>query len=137
MQSDRKSFAQRLRKEATPEERHLWYDFLKTYPVQFRRQVPFGPYFLDFYCAEAKLAVELDGSQHYEEKNQQCDNSRTEFLQKKYGIETLRFTNLEVKQNFEGVCVTIHRTVKRKAPSSGPSGHLPPCGGKADRKSVV
>ena len=65
MQSDRKSVAQRLRKEATPEERHLWYDFLKTYPVQFRRQVPFGPYFLDFYCAEAKLAVELDGSQHY------------------------------------------------------------------------
>ena len=54
-----------MRREATREENHLWYDFLRTYPVQFRRQVPFDRYILDFYCAKAKLAIELDGSQHY------------------------------------------------------------------------
>lgn len=62
-----KQNAQHLRKNATKEENKLWYQFLRTYPVQFRRQVVFGPYILDFYCAAAKLAVELDGSQHFEE----------------------------------------------------------------------
>ena len=57
--------AQRLRREMTKEERKLWYDFLNTYPYRFRRQVAFGHYILDFYCSSAKLAVELDGSQHY------------------------------------------------------------------------
>ena len=60
--------AQELRKNATKEENHLWYDFLRTYPVQFLRQKPFGPYIVDFYCHKAKLAIELDGSQHYEGK---------------------------------------------------------------------
>ena len=131
MQTMKKIFSQRLRKEATPEEKHLWYDFLKSYPTPFHRQVPFGPYFLDFYCAKARLGVELDGSQHYEEEKQRHDQIRTEFLKKTYQIEIVRFTNLDIKQNFEGVCLTIHQEVKRRAPSSAPSGGtFPPEGGR-------
>ena len=66
----KKPFAQKLRRDMTPQERHLWYDFLKSYPVAFRRQKQFGSYIVDFYCANAKLVVELDGSQHYEEDGQ-------------------------------------------------------------------
>ena len=61
-----KGRAQRLRKNMTPQERHLWYDFLSTYPVRFRRQRTVGPYIVDFYCAAASLVVEIDGSQHFE-----------------------------------------------------------------------
>ena len=122
MRPEIKSFSQKLRKEATPEERHLWYDFLKQYSVPFRRQVPLGPYILDFYCAKAKLGIELDGAQHYEEEALNYDQNRSCFLFENYQITLLRFTNLEVKQNFEGVCLTIHQEVKRRAPSSAPSG---------------
>ena len=65
--------AQNLRKNRTKEERHLWYDFLKTYPVQFKRQYTIGVYIVDFYCYHAKLVLELDGSQHYEDCNVQKD----------------------------------------------------------------
>ena len=58
--------AQILRKNMTKEERHLWYDFLKAYPIQFKRQYPIGNYIVDFYCYKARLVVELDGSQHCE-----------------------------------------------------------------------
>ena len=58
--------AQNLRKQMTKEERHLWYDFLKSYPVQFKRQYAIGAYIIDFYCFQAKLIIELDGSQHVE-----------------------------------------------------------------------
>ena len=57
--------AKQLRKEMTKEERHLWYDFLRAYPVRFSRQKVLGKYIADFYCAEAKLVIEPDGSQHY------------------------------------------------------------------------
>ena len=60
--------ARKLRKDMTREERHLWYDFLREYPIRFLRQKVIGSYVVDFYCAAAKLVVELDGSQHYEEK---------------------------------------------------------------------
>ena len=60
--------AKQLRKEMTKEERHLWYDFLRSYPVRFSRQKVLGKYIADFYCAEAKLVIELDGSQHYEDR---------------------------------------------------------------------
>ena len=75
--------AKRLRKEMTKEERHLWYDFLKSYPVQFKRQQPIGPYIVDFYCYKAKLAVELDGSQHCEPKGIAYDGRRTAFFGRK------------------------------------------------------
>ena len=73
-------FAKRLRKEMTKEERHLWYDFLRIYPVRFSRQKVLGKYIADFYSAEAKLVIELDGSQHFEEVNTEKDTERTTFL---------------------------------------------------------
>ena len=102
MRPEIKSFSQKLRKEATSEERHLWYDFLKDYPVQFRRQVPFGPYILDFYCAQARLGIELDGSQHYTEEIKKHDKDRSDYLSMNYQIELIRFSNLEIKDQFEG-----------------------------------
>ena len=61
--------ARQLRKEMTKEERHLWYDFLRCYPVRFSRQKVLGKYIADFYSADAKPVIELDGSRHYEDGN--------------------------------------------------------------------
>ena len=72
-------FAKQLRKEMTKEERHLWYDFLRAYPVRFSRQKVLGKYIADFYSAEAKLVIELDGSQHYEDVNTEKDAERNCF----------------------------------------------------------
>ena len=70
--------AKQLRKEMTKEERHLWYDFLRTYPVRFSRQKVLGKYIADFYCAEARPVIEPDGSQHYENDNMEKDAERTD-----------------------------------------------------------
>lgn len=113
-----RSRAQQLRKNATKEENHLWYDFLRKYPVPFKRQKPFGPYLVDFYCDRAKLAIELDGSQHYEEDGLEYDAKRTEYLEQVEKIRVLRFTNVEVRTNFEGVCAAIGREVESAFPSS-------------------
>ena len=83
--------AQSLRKNATKEERHLWYDFLKTYPVQFNRQKVIGNFIVDFYCDKAKLVIELDGAQHYEENAQLYDEERTAYLCG-LGITVVRFS---------------------------------------------
>ena len=104
--------AKRLRREMTKEERHLWYDFLRSYPVRFSRQKVLGKYIADFYSAEAKMVIELDGSQHYEPDNIQKDNERTEFL-KGYGLKIIRIPNNEVAQNFRGVCEYIDAAVKQ------------------------
>ena len=102
--------AKNLRKNMTKEERHLWYDFLRSYPVKFLRQKIMGKYIVDFYCAEAKLIIELDGSQHYEEKKAEYDAERTNYLEQ-YGIRVLRIPNNEVSQNFVGVCEYIDLAV--------------------------
>lgn len=99
--------ARRLRKEMTKEERHLWYDFLKDYPAKIYRQKIVGNYILDFYCEKAKLAIELDGSQHYEDAGQNYDQKRTDYLSG-LGIEVFRISNMDVNQNFRGVCEAIH-----------------------------
>ena len=105
------SRAQELRKNMTKEERKLWYDFLNTYPFRFRRQVCFGNFILDFYCASVKLAIELDGSQHYEPEGMARDAERTAFLEAN-GIKVIRFTNLDVQKNFTAVCESIDEVVK-------------------------
>jgi len=105
--------SQKLRREMTKEERHLWYDFLKSYPVQFKRQQPIGNYIVDFYCFQAKLAVELDGSQHCEPEKIEYDRIRTAYLQEK-GLYVLRFSNLDVMRNFHGVCEVIDRIVQNR-----------------------
>ena len=105
--------AQTLRKNATKEENHLWYDFLKTYPVQFKRQYQIGVYYADFFCYRAGIVVELDGSQHYERRRAEYDSQRTAFLEKQ-GLLVLRFFNYEVWKHFPGVCETIDRAVKER-----------------------
>ena len=108
-----KANAQELRRNMTQEERKLWYQFLKTYPCRFRRQKQFRRYIVDFYCAQAGLVIELDGSQHYEEKNAEYDRERTEYLNK-LGLEVIRISNREVNQNFQSVCEYIDRVVNAR-----------------------
>ena len=110
----------------TKEERHLWYDFLSDYPVRFRRQEIIKSFIVDFYCDKAKLAVELDGSQHYEEKVKLYDEERTKRLSE-FGILIIRFSNSDVLKNFEGVCVKIDEAVKSRAihPSAAIGGSSP------------
>ena len=103
--------AQNLRKSMTREERHLWYDFLKVYPLQFNRQKVIGNYIVDFYCDHANLVIEIDGSQHYEQQGLEYDAERTSFLES-LGIKVSRFTNLDIQRNFQGVCEEIDRVVK-------------------------
>ena len=105
--------AQYLRKNMTKEERHLWYDFLKTYPVQFRRQYAIGTYIADFYCHQVKLVIELDGSQHYDPAAQQHDQNRTLFMESR-GFTVLRFSNLDVSKQFDSVCQQIDAAVTER-----------------------
>ena len=105
--------SQELRKQMTKEERHLWYDFLKTYPVQFKRQYTVGVYIVDFYCYSAKLIIELDGSQHCEPKAMEYDAMRTEYLQNQDFL-VLRFSNADVMAQFRAVCETIATAVKNR-----------------------
>ena len=110
--------AQELRKNATKQENLLWYRFLRTYPVQFRRQKVIGPYIADFFCSKAKLIIEVDGGQHYETPGLMRDQQRSFYLETLRGFRVLRFTNLEIEQQFEEVCTVIDRTVREAAPSS-------------------
>ena len=103
--------ARTLRKNMTKEERHLWYDFLKSYPVRFLRQKVIDNYIVDFYCHSARLIIELDGSQHYEEKGLLKDKIRTERIEQR-NLTVIRIPNNEVNRNFEGVCQYIDNTVK-------------------------
>ena len=110
--------AQTLRKNMTKEERRLWYEYLRQYPYRFRRQVTFGNYILDFYCAAAKLAIELDGSQHYETEGQKYDAVRDLWLESN-GIQVLRFSNTDVLQNLSGVCQKIDLIVNDRISKLG------------------
>lgn len=105
------SNARTLRKNMTKEERHLWYDYLKNYSVRFLRQKVIDNYVVDFYCHDAKLIIELDGSQHYEEKGLLKDKIRTERLEER-NLTVIRIPNIEVNKNFRGVCEYIDITVK-------------------------
>ena len=104
-------FAKTLRKNMTPEEKHLWYDFLRDYPVRFMRQKTMGRYIVDFYCAKAKIVIEIDGSQHYSDKGYENDVERTAYLEKEFGVKIIRFTNLDIVNKFEGVCSWIDKEV--------------------------
>ena len=99
--------ARKLRKDMTKEERHLWYDCLKTLPVTVHRQKVLGHYIVDFYIASAKLVIELDGSQHYEEDARQKDQTRDTYL-KSIGCSVLRYSNADVNQRFRAVCEDIY-----------------------------
>ena len=107
------SRAQFLRKNMTKEERRLWYEYLHNYPYRFRRQVTCGNYILDFYCAKAKVAIELDGSQHYKPMGQKYDAERTAYLDS-LGVYVLRFSNSDVLQNLSGVCQAIDIAIQKR-----------------------
>ena len=109
--------AKTLRKNMTPWERKLWYEFLRNYPVRFQRQKAIGNYIVDFYCAKARIVIELDGSGHYFEKQMQQDNIRTIELEK-MNLKVIRICNLEIDKNFEGVCEYIDRAVTLSLPQS-------------------
>ena len=108
-----KKNAQSLRKNMTKEEAHLWYQFLCRYPCRFRRQYVIGNYIADFYCHQARLVVELDGSQHYNPEEMEYDKKRTEYLQS-LGLQVLRFSNLDVMRRFRGVCEAIDMAAKER-----------------------
>jgi very-short-patch-repair endonuclease len=100
--------AQKLRREMTKEERRLWYDFLKQLPVTVNRQKVIDHYIVDFYCASAKLAIELDGSQHYENEGAAADRERDHVLNQR-GITIVRYSNNDLNRNFDGVCADLLR----------------------------
>ena len=106
-----KGFSTKLRNDATKEERKLWYEYLRKYPVQFNRQRIIGNYIVDFYCPRAKLAVELDGSQHCEPVEIEYDRRRTEYLQQQ-GFHVLRLSNRDVMARFQSVCEAINIAVR-------------------------
>ena len=105
--------AKALRKGMTPQEKKLWYQFLCKYPVRFQRQKAIDHYIADFFCANAKLIIEADGGGHFTEEQQRYDEKRSEVLQS-LGLLVLRFTNIEINTNFEGVCFTIDKVVKER-----------------------
>ena len=103
----------------TKEERHLWYDFLKDQPVTFHRQKVIGNYIVDFYCATAKIVIELDGSQHYEDKGKKADIRRDLYLNN-LGLTVLRYSNYDINRNFDGVCADILQYISTSSTASGP-----------------
>lgn len=105
--------ARELRKEMTPQERHLWYDFLSRYPVRFRRQRVIESFVADFYCSDALLVIELDGSRHYTEQGLAYDRERSAIFES-YGILVLRFSNQEIDRNFEEVCHRIMNVTEQR-----------------------
>ena len=109
--------AKTLRKNMTPWERKLWYEFLRNYPIRFQRQKAIGNYIVDFYCAKARLVIELDGSGHYFESQMQKDTIRTLELEK-MNLKVLRICNLEIDKNFHGVCEYIDNIVSNSLPQS-------------------
>ena len=102
-----------LRRNMTRQEKHLWYDFLRYYPVKMYKQHIIDNFIADFYCHSARLVIELDGSQHYTTKGKEHDEARTEILEK-YGIHVLRFSNKDVDDNFEGVCRMIDKVINER-----------------------
>ena len=111
--------ARRLRKEMTPHERKLWYLFLRKYPVKIYKQRIIGKFIVDFYCASAKLVIEIDGSQHYEPQGEEYDAERSRILEA-YGLSVIRYSNREIDREFTAVCEQIDRIIKERVTLSAP-----------------
>ncbi|MBR6556871.1 MAG: endonuclease domain-containing protein [Clostridia bacterium] len=109
--------AKALRKNMTPWERKLWYNFLRNYPVRFQRQKAIGNYIADFYCAKARLIIELDGGGHYTTEQRIKDEQRTNDLNAMH-LTVVRICNLDIDRNFRGVCACIDRLVQNSLPQS-------------------
>ena len=107
------NIARILRRNMTRQEKHLWYDFLRYYPVKVYKQRIIDDFIVDFYCHSARLAIELDGSQHYTNQGKAQDEARTEILER-YGIHVLRFSNKDIDDNFSGVCQMIDMVIRER-----------------------
>ena len=101
------ALAKNLRNNATPEENHLWYDFLSKYTPRFQRQKVIDDFIVDFYCHKAKLVIEIDGSQHHANEGKVRDEFRTEILEG-YDLKVIRFSNQQIKNEFYSVCEYIN-----------------------------
>ena len=112
--------ARNLRREMTPHERKLWYLFLQKYPVKIYKQRIIDRFIVDFYCASAKLVIEIDGTQHYEPQGAVEDAKRTEILES-YGLKVVRYSNREIDREFAAVCEDIDRLIQQR---QGPLRHL-------------
>ena len=108
-----KNFAKALRKHMTREERHLWFDFLRDYPIKILRQKRIAGYIVDFYCAKAKLVIEIDGSQHCEEQDKKYDELRTRKLES-LGLKVIRISNFDVWLKFTPVKEWIHKVIQER-----------------------
>ena len=112
------TLAKNLRANATPQENHLWYDFLSKYEVRFQRQKAIDNFIADFYCHKAKLIIEIDGTQHYSEQGKHKDVYRTEILEG-YGLKVIRFSNIQIDTDFYNVCNYIDAVVKASLREGG------------------
>ena len=108
------NIAKILRRNMTPQEKHLWYDFLRHYPIKVYKQRIIDDFVVDFFCYQAKLVIELDGSQHYTQNGQNYDAERTNVLAK-HGLLVLRFSNQDVEKDFEGVCDRIDMIIRERS----------------------
>ena len=109
--------AKELRKNMTPWERKLWYGYLRTYPIRFQRQKAIGNYIVDFYCAKARLVIELDGGGHYTEEQAERDEIRTKELES-MNLTVVRICNLDIDKNLRGVCEYIDGIIETTTPQS-------------------
>lgn len=107
--------ARELRKNMTDAERKLWKHIRRKQieGLQFYRQRPVGNYIVDFYCPDAGVVIEVDGGQHYTGKENEADKKRDDFMNS-VGLDVLRFSNIEVLQNIEGVVDHILEYLKKK-----------------------
>ena len=110
--------ARDLRRKSTREENKLWYDFLAKHAFKFLIQKVIGNYIVDFYCAQFRLVIEVDGSQHYTDMGMKYDAIHTEYLEQ-FKITIIRCTNAEIKNNFPSVCQQINEALKKSPPNQG------------------
>jgi very-short-patch-repair endonuclease len=133
------SNARHLRKEMTQAEKRLWNRIRNNQlGAKFRRQTPFDSYILDFFCVDKKLAIEIDGGQHYEPEGKEKDAARDEYL-KNQGVTVLRFSNIDVLTNVDGVAEKIMEIMSEcrplpSPPLKGEEENLPLSGG--DKEGV-
>ena len=120
MRGEHLGLARALRRQMTPAEKLLWAKLRnrKIADAKFRRQQPFGPYVLDFYCAASKLNVELDGGGHDLPMQREHDEQRAQFL-KCAGVTTLRFWNSQLRENIDGVLMRIRTMLEAQPPATG------------------
>ena len=113
-----KDKARDLRNNATSQEDKLYYQFLRRFKYRIHRQKVIGYYIVDFYCHKAKLVIEIDGGQHFQDKKMDQDSLRTKYLEEQ-GLLVLRFTNWDVDHQFAQVCQRIEEVVEQRVVELG------------------